>query len=386
MPPPGQEGPPATSAEPPVFVEAVLDPKPWGSHNLSRFGFELPADETIGEALFTAPHSRILSGQYAGSTLGELAHADPELWVGERGLAVTRGQAVFPLLVKVIDAHQDLSIQVHPSDDLALGCDIGLGKTEAWHILAAEPESILYIGLRDDAADEAFALACQHGQGAASRLLRQIPAHPGVTYVLPAGTPHAIGAGTLLYEIQQPSTLTYRLDDWGRVDASGNARPLHLAAGLEALDGQSRPEPVPAAILHGAAPRREFLAATRYFALERLTFAAGDRWRLDAISSPQVLTVTHGLLHLESGDWSADLAPWQTLVVPTGCRLELVAVEPALLLRGWVPDLAREVLAPARAAGIPEATLTALGVQIGNEFDIPRSIFGNTLSRKDSRG
>jgi mannose-6-phosphate isomerase len=195
-------------------------------------------------------------------------------------------------------------------------------------------------------------------------LLRQMPAYPGATYVVPAGTPHAVGANVMIYEIQQPSTITYRLDDWGRVDASGAPRKLHIDAGLESLDATSRPEPVPRAVLQSVSPHRELLAATRYFVLERLAFVRGDRWRLDPVASPQVLTLLEGQLHLESGAWSAILPPWKTLIIPVGLCLHLIAEQPSLLLRGWVPDLDQDVLAPARAAGIPEASINALGVHI----------------------
>lgn len=359
---PGREPP---STEPPVFVEAVLDPKPWGARNLARLGLDLPAGATIGEALFTAPQSRVVTGSHAGLTLGELARRDPATWIGERGMAATRGQRVFPLMVKVIDAQQDLSIQVHPTDDFAAGHDIGLGKTEAWHILTAGPGSTLYLGLTEGTDDAAFATACREGQGAAASCLRRMAAHQGATYLVPAGTPHAIGANVMIYEIQQPSTITYRLDDWGRVDASGFPRALHIDAGMAALDSLSRPEPVQVVTLQSASPRREFLAATRYFALERLSFMTGDDCRLDAVASPQVLTLTEGLLFVASGAWSAVLPPWHALVVPAGSGLDLRAAQPSLLLRGWVPDLDRDIVAPARRAGIPEESLATLGVHIG---------------------
>ena len=276
-----------------------------------------------------------------------------------------RGRHIFPLLVKVIDAHQDLSIQVHPTDDLALEDSDGLGKTEAWHILAAEPESAVYLGLTHGTDEAAFARACRDGNGAAAPLLRKMRAHPGTTYIVPAGTAHAIGAGVMIYEIQQPSTMTYRLDDWGRVDASGAPRQLHVDVGLAALDGLSRPEPVPDVVLQHTSPRRELLAATRYFALERITFAAGDAWNLAPVESPRVLTLQRGLLHLAAGRWSAMLSPWQALVVPVGCDFDFVAREPGTLLHGWVPDLADDILGPARGAGIPHASLIALGIHVG---------------------
>lgn len=357
----------AATAEQPVFVEAVLDPKPWGSQNLAALGLELPPDTTIGEALLTSPQSRIGSSSHQGSTLEDLANSYPETWVGARGLAATRGRPIFPLLVKVIDANQDLSIQVHPSDELVLAMEgiNGPGKTEAWHILAAEDESVVYLGLTHATTKTAFANACRVGNGIAAPLLRQMPARPGATYIVPAGTAHAIGAGVMIYEIQQPSTITYRLDDWGRVDASGAPRQLHVDAGLAALDETSRPEPVPDVIVQRIAPRRELLAATRYFALERITFAAGDTWNLIPVESPQVLTLQRGLLHLAAGRWSAVLSPWQTLVVPVGSEIEVRGHHSGILLRGWVPDLTADIRVPARAAGIPESSLVALGIHVG---------------------
>ena len=132
------------------------------------------------------------------------------------------GEPIFPLLVKLIDGQADLSIQVHPDDRAAAAAGLGTGKTEAYHILAAEPGSIIYLGLDPEVTPEEFAASCLRANGSAAGCLRQVPAAPGMTVLIPAGTPHALGAGVLLYEIQQPSNVTFRLDDWGRVDAAGS--------------------------------------------------------------------------------------------------------------------------------------------------------------------
>src|SRR5262249_19744327 len=151
--------------------------------------------------------------------------------------------------IKLIHGQDDLSIQVHPDNDAAMAAGLGTGKTEAYHVLAAEPGSVLYLGLRPGLAEDEFRQACHRGDGSAAQCLRQVPASPGTTVLIPSGTPHALGAGSLIYEIQQPSNVTYRLDDWGRVDASGQSRDLHLAEGFAVLDAASRPEPNSALLL-----------------------------------------------------------------------------------------------------------------------------------------
>jgi mannose-6-phosphate isomerase len=208
----------------PVKVKPRLDAKPWGGRLLEAWGIRLPPGETIGEALLTAPEATVISGALSGTPLSALASRDPAAWIGARGLAATGGRPIFPLLVKLIDGQADLSIQIHPDDRAAAAAGLGTGKTEAYHILAAEPGSVIYLGLDPEVTPEEFATACLRANGSAARCLRRIPAAPGTTVLIPAGTPHALGAGVLLYEIQQPSNVTFRLDDWGRVDASGMAR------------------------------------------------------------------------------------------------------------------------------------------------------------------
>ena len=200
----------------PLKLRPRLDAKPWGGRRLADWGIALPSDEIVGEALLTAPEATVASGDLAGASLGELAHQSPQTWIGARGLDATRGRPLFPLLIKLIDARADLSIQVHPDDHAAAAAGQATGKTEAYHILAAEPDSVLYLGLSPEVRQDDFATASLRADGSAGQLLRQITITPGMTILIPAGTLHAPGAGTVLYEIQQPSNVTYRLDDWAR--------------------------------------------------------------------------------------------------------------------------------------------------------------------------
>src|SRR3954451_13901740 len=129
----------------PVRLSPYLDPKPWGGQGLRRIGFVFPEDAVIGEAHLTAPGAIVADGPLAGQTLEALVLADPAGTIGALGLRATGGAPVFPLLIKLIDAHDVLSVQVHPDDEEArvLGSP---GKTEAWHVLSAGIDSELYLG------------------------------------------------------------------------------------------------------------------------------------------------------------------------------------------------------------------------------------------------
>jgi len=323
-----------TASTGPLPLRPRLDGKPWGGRLLAGYGLDYEGDEPLGEAVATAPEAVVGSGPLAGRTLGEVAEADPARWVGVRGLAVTGGRAVFPLLVKLIDAGQHLSIQVHPDDATAPSGK--LGKTEAWHVLATEPGGVLFLGLRPEVDAAEFGARCR-SKGDAAGCLRAVPAVPGTTVLVPAGTVHALGAGVLVYEVQQPSDVTYRLHDWGRRDAAGNPRAMHLDAGLAVLRPDSRPEPIPPVDLPGGTGRRQSLVETRYFALERIALQAGERIELRVPDSPQALTCLRGGAEIEAEGITATIAPGETAVVPVGAAATAVATAPAVLLRAWVP-------------------------------------------------
>jgi mannose-6-phosphate isomerase len=346
----------------PIKVQPRLDAKPWGGRLLEAWGIRLPPGETIGEALLTAPEATVASGALSGTPLSALASRDPAAWIGARGLEATRGRLIFPLLVKLIDGQADLSIQVHPDDRAAAAAWLGTGKTEAYHILAAEPGSVIYLGLDPEVTPEEFTTSCLRANGSAAGCLRRVPAAPGTTVLISAGTPHALGAGVLLYEIQQPSNVTFRLDDWGRVDASGMARALHHREGLALVDPSSRPEPIPCVPVVDAAADRAFLVATPYFALERVALAGDSVVRLAGVESPQVLTPVVGAVTLDAPGSVTSAAIGETVILPARQAAMLSAWGDSVVLRGWVPDLEREILTPARAAGASEAAIRSLGV------------------------
>lgn len=219
----------------------------WGGRRLeSRLGRRLPPAEPIGEswelvdfddaATGRTWSSVIDNGRFAGRTLREAVRESPELIYGPG-----RPAAPYPLLVKFIDARQNLSVQVHPDEDAARRLGRGARpKTECWFILDAEPGAAIYRGVKPGVgADELRRAALD---GTMEPLLIREPVAPGEMYFVPAGTVHAIGAGVMLAEVQQASDTTYRLWDWNRVDpVTGKPRELHLDAALQCL--ADRPPP-----------------------------------------------------------------------------------------------------------------------------------------------
>lgn len=345
------------------LVVPRLDAKPWGGRRLERYGLELPPGEAIGEALVTAGEARVTDGDGAGQTIGDLVEADPPGRLGERALAAVGGRAIFPLLAKLIDAAENLSIQVHPDDDGARSRD-RLGKTEAWHILDAEPHGKLYLGLRDGVSLDRFMEDARKLDGTSAGHLRAVDAVAGETVIIPAGTIHALGAGVMVYEIQQPSDVTFRLDDWGRVDAQGNPREMHLGEGETASRERMRPETIAPIRLDDA---RTLLTACRYFALEKLTLAPGQDIPLANAGTPQVVTLLGGEATLRGDASEVRLTSGSSGVVwPSTDAAVLRADREAVLLRAWVPDVMADVVQPARVAGATDEAILALGGMTGD--------------------
>jgi len=258
----------------PLRFEPIFKHNLWGGRRLPAFlGRTPPHDEPIGEAWVLSDvdgsPSRVADGPLEGRTLRELLAADPRPILGR----APAPQGKFPLLLKFIDARQELSVQVHPNDEQAAALGPGhSGKTEAWVILEACPEtSKIYAGFAPEVTPDHFRTAL--ADKTVPSLLHSFTPQPGDCVFLEAGTVHAIGANILLFEVQQTSDITYRLYDWDRVDAkTGKPRELHIDAGLRCADFRRGPcPPVGPAVEVSDGVRREGLVSCRYFSLERRT-------------------------------------------------------------------------------------------------------------------
>jgi len=258
----------------PIYKERI-----WGGQKLREvFGRDIPDSVKIGESWELADlpedNSEVINGDLAGKTLREV--------IEEYGVEVTGKtgfELPFPLLIKILDAEDVLSVQVHPDEEACRRLGKGTPKTESWYIISAEEGAKIYKGLKEGVSREQFAEAIK--EGTAAELLKAVEVSKGECHFLPAGTVHAIGKGLLIAEIQTPSDTTYRVFDWNRVDASGKGRTLHIAEAMESINFEQKPNELP---VHSG-PR---LAESEYFTVDKYRAEAGAE---SGIESGQMRTL-----------------------------------------------------------------------------------------------
>ena len=222
---------------PPLKFRPILKSAIWGGEKIAPFKGITTDQKQIGESWeisgVKGNESVVDNGPDAGLTLTQMIEKYGADIVGQRNFE-TFG-TTFPLLVKIIDAAGDLSLQVHPDDMLAMERHNSLGKTEMWYIVDTEPDAVICAGLSDNGTPDEYAAKV------ADNTLMDVVAHhkskPGDVFFLPAGRIHSIGAGNLLVEVQETSDITYRIYDFGRVDAkTGKPRELHVEEAKDAID------------------------------------------------------------------------------------------------------------------------------------------------------
>lgn len=207
----------------PIFLEPTLHERIWGGEKLKTdYGYPIPTNHT-GEAWVISAHphgpSMIKNGELAGKTL-------LDAWNEHGELFNKKCDGDYPLLVKILDANDDLSVQVHPNDEFAREVEgVPYGKTECWYILNAEENAELVLGHHAKTHEE-FETMVDNGEW--DKLLRKVKVKAGDFIYVPSGTIHAIGKGIVILETQQSSDITYRVYDYDRTDANGNKRELHL--------------------------------------------------------------------------------------------------------------------------------------------------------------
>ena len=291
----------------------------WGGTRLKTdFAKDLaltPLAETWECSTHPAGESRAASGPLAGQTLTKILEDHPEYL----GTHPEKGRGL-PVLIKLIDADRDLSIQVHPSDEYASVQENGQrGKTEMWYVLDAAKDASLIYGLSRSVDKETVRRAAE--DGTLTRYLQRVPVHRDDVFYVEPGTIHALGAGTLVAEVQQCSNLTYRLYDYDRVDKSGRKRPLHLDKALEVADLRAAPAPrQPMRVLrYSCGMARELLCRCRYFEVYRMIINTERRQKVfygaDA-GSFRVLLCVKGCGVARFGNRYLDLCRGDCLFVP----------------------------------------------------------------------
>jgi mannose-6-phosphate isomerase len=322
----------------PVFRDYI-----WGGRNLETFfGRQLPPG-IVAESWEISGHASsptmVDRGYWNGCTLSDVLAALGVDLVGRNG-AATLARGRFPLLVKLLDANQDLSVQVHPDDAFAGMHEHGeLGKTEMWYVLRARPGAELIFGLERGATPASLRKAID--DHAVEKELHRLPVQAGDAVFIPSGTVHALLAGIVVAEIQQNSDTTYRLHDWGRLGADGKPRPLHIDKALRVIDW-ARAEPAkvePRFVRTLDGLQQSELVRCSYFVVERVTLDAGVRFRgvCDGATS-EIWGCISGAIDLE---WTGQPLPMQAIrfvLLPAILGpFSVRARQSSVLLRAFIP-------------------------------------------------
>ena len=220
----------------PLTFEPIFKDRIWGGTKLKDYLNKPITSEITGESweLSTVPESIsvVNNGELKGKNLNEVIDLYPIEILGKEVFNQFGKQ--FPLLFKYLDAKEDLSIQLHPNDELAKARHNSFGKTEMWYVMQADENARLIVGFKENSSKEAYLQKLESND--ILSLLNEIPVKKGDVFLLETGTIHAIGAGIVIAEIQQTSDITYRIYDWDRVDANGNKRELHTELAVDAIN------------------------------------------------------------------------------------------------------------------------------------------------------
>ena len=351
----------------PLKLSPIFKPKIWGLNSLAplfhwpepakissdRGTSARPGEETlIGEVWITDESSEILNSPAAGLTLGEASAK----YRSELNGASWRDRR-FPILSKYIFTGDWLSLQVHPDDRYARKHDPGnLGKCEMWYILHAEPEAEILLAMKPGTTLEMLRRACE--QGKSKDLLYRFHPKRGEAIFVPPGTVHALGPGLVLFEAEEHSDMTYRLDDFGRAGLDGKPRPLHLDKGFGVIRPDAAPlRNLPRAVVGEPFGSRRYVIASQYFAVEELKLRMMGLFK----SSPdrvETLSIVSGRGRVETASGWLGYEAGDTWIIPPGAGQYRVApVERTRLLKFYVPDVEKDFRRPLSRHGFKAAQI-----------------------------
>lgn len=332
----------------PLQFNPVFKDYPWGGRNLAQVVGRTIPDGIVAESWEISAHpngqTTVTQGPLAGLTLADVQARLGEDLLGSRNHRA-RELGKFPLLIKLLDANQWLSVQVHPDDAYGLAHVGEYGKTEMWIVLHAEPGAELIYGLKAGVDRAAFEEAVASGD--IEDVLHRVPVQAGDVVFVPAGTVHALGPGIIVAEIQQNSDTTYRLYDWGRLGNDGNPRPLHIEQALAVIDWTQIEPPLvqPVVISKGSRGlNHTIIAESAYFRTEHLEMATGSSY-VDrcAGESFQIWGVLSGKAALTWAGEPLSLPAISWVLLPAALgEFRIEAEEPSVLVRVITPELVAE--------------------------------------------
>lgn len=325
----------------PLVFRPIYKDYPWGGMRIIRHFHRREPPGIYAESWEISDHpdgpTVVAHGPWKGKTLAELMATHARAIMGPR-----YSGKVFPLLVKIIDARETLSVQIHP-DDIAARREGGEPKTEVWFTLNVTPGSGVYAGLEPGTTRNRLIHALRKGE--IEKVLRFVPLLPRDVILVPGGRVHAIGKGCLLLEVQRRSNTTFRLYDWDRTDQKNRIRPLHVRQALRAIRWKdSAPvKLVPVRLRAPTGQRRELLAKNEFFIIERyLLRESALPITRSRIPSAEVIFVVHGKVTIKSGAHSCSAGAGQTVLLPYALRSYTVLPRQSqtefLIIRPTVPS------------------------------------------------
>lgn len=337
----------------PIKLKPVYKDYIWGGRYFEKFDRELP-DGIVAESWELSCHkngvSTIANGEHAGKTLPEIIKSDSINILGKR-FPVDCEE--IPLLIKLIDANDRLSVQVHCEDNYAAVYEGGYGKNEMWYIMDVKPEAKLIAGLKPGVTRDEFYKAIKENR--IEDCLQDIEVKPGDVINIPAGLVHAIGPGIVIAEIQQCSDTTYRVYDYNRVDNNGVTRPLHIKKALDVIKFDANQKNVKCEgvdIKVNESCNKTVFLANRYFACERYDCDGSFTECCDG-SKFYVFIFIEGQGYIETENMTVDFKKGETVFLPAALN-EYTMTGKFKALKTYVPDFIKDIVEPMRKAGCPD--------------------------------
>lgn len=299
----------------PLKFKPILKSMIWGGNKIASFKQIKSAETNIGESWeisgVNGNVSIVSEGELQGKSLEELINTYQDRLVGKS--IYQKFGNTFPLLIKFIDAKNDLSIQVHPNDELAQKRHNSFGKTEMWYVISATPEAFLYSGFEQQITPEEYVEKVKNNTF--TETLKKHTVKSGDVFYLPAGRVHAIGTGCFIAEIQQTSDITYRIYDYNRTDANGNPRELHTEWAKDAIDYTVYPcyKTEYKSKKNQATP----IVSSNYFETHLIELDAPFQRDYSAVDSFVILICTAGSCNIKtSSDVAFVLSQGETMLIP----------------------------------------------------------------------
>lgn len=343
----------------PMMFKPILKEMVWGGQRLKeKFGRELPS-AFIGESWEISCRENDMSfienGKYSGKTFIEVLESAPEKYLGTD--VYSSNYRKFPLLISIIDANKDLSVQVHPTDEFAIKFENEVfGKSEMWYVAEAPENATIVFGFNDGVSKEKLKEALKKGE--VKKLLNRLPVKRGDIVNIPAGLVHAITAGVMIFEVQQNVNITYRLYDYGRLGLDGKPRELHIEKAMDVIDFTDKysKETIPGLQVLDCDAVKTYYIASEYYAIEKLS--VNGKYKTQ--SNPRrfhLLTCVTGSCKIELPNEVIELDLSRTVFIPA-CMGEFKILGTCELLVSYVPDITDDFIKPLKNSGYSDEQIS----------------------------